>query len=103
MKVFVIDPFNKTIEEADYDGDYKSIYALGDFQIFEVVTFNRHSDGVFLDEEGLFKDDQRFFMIEGYPQPLAGKGVVLGCDDMGASTSPHVTMEWLQNNVRFQP
>lgn len=102
MKAFVIDPFEKTINEVEYSGDYTQIYELGDFECFDIATFNQKRDGVFVDDNGLFKDDQRFFLINGYPQPLAGKGVVLGCDDEGASVAPTVTREWLEANVRFQ-
>ncbi len=103
MRAFVIDPFTNSINEVEYSGDYTEIYSLGDFDCFALATFNEENDGIFVDDEGLFKDNQRMFMVNGYPQPLAGKGVVLGCDEEGASVEPTVSLEWLQDNVMFQP
>lgn len=101
MKAFLIDPKTKTIQEVEYDGDYRHIYELGEFGCFEVVYFNTAGDSVFVDEEGMFKEDRHFFIIEGYPQPLAGKGVVLGCDEDGETVAPTVTLDWLLDHVHF--
>lgn len=101
MKVFVIDPANLDIYEAEYNGSIDEIYQLGDFDCFDVASFNAENDGVYVDDNGLFKEDQSFFAITGYPQPLAGKGVVIGCDEEGASVEPSVSLEWLHQNVKF--
>lgn len=101
MKAFVIDPFTSTITEHEYNGNYREIYALGDFDCFDLVTINTEGDGIFVDDEGLFKQEQSFFSVTGGYQPYAGKGVVLGSNDMGESVSPTVNLEWLQRNINF--
>ena len=101
MKAYLIDPFERAITEVDYSGNYQDIYGLCGYDTFTVVTFNDQGDGVYVDDEGLFKSDQKFFVIGSYPQPLAGRGLVLGVDDEGASVSPTVDMTWLENHVRF--
>ena len=103
MNAYLIDPFNYTINPVEYDGDFKSIYQLIDCDTFDCTRFNQHGDGVFVDDEGLISGkEQAFFVIQGYPNPLAGKGLVLGCDmDTGESKDPHVTLEWLRENVTF--
>lgn len=101
MKAFLIDPFERAITEVEYSGNYRDIYTLCQYDTFDVVTFNKHLDGVFVDDEGLFKPDQAFFSIADYPQPLAGRGLVLGCDEEGASVAPTVTLEELEELVTF--
>ena len=52
-----------------------------------------------MDDEGLFKDSQEFFMIGNYPSPLAGRGLVIGCDAEGESISVQSSIDNL--NIRF--
>lgn len=103
MKAYLINPTTKTIEPIEYNGDYKHIYAMIDADTFDCARFNEHGDAVFVDDEGLINGKQQdFFQITGYPQPLAGKGFVLGCDmNTGESAEPHVSLEWLRENVKF--
>lgn len=103
MNAYLIDPFNYTINPIEYDGNFKSIYQLIDCDTFGCVCFNQHGDTVYVDDEGLINGKQQaFFRIEGYPDPLAGKGLVLGCDmDTGESADPHVTLEQMRELVTF--
>ena len=102
MKAFLIDPESRTINEVDYDGDYTSIYSFIDAQTFATAMFNQHGDTVFVDDEGLFRTPTAFFQVTGYPQPMAGKGLVLGCDmDTGDTVECTATLEWLRNHVQW--
>ena len=103
MNAYLIDPFAKTITPVEYNGNYKHIYALIDADTFDCARFNQHGDGVFVDDEGLISGkEQAFFVIQGYPTPLAGKGLVLGCDmETGESAEPHVTLEQMRELVTF--
>lgn len=103
MRAYLIDPFDRALIEVDYSGNFRDIYELCGYDTFAVVTFNDHGDGVYVDDEGLFKKNQRFFTIADYPQPLAGKALVLGVDAEGGSTAPTVDMTWLEDHVRFLP
>ncbi len=102
MKAYVIDPINRQVYEVDYSGDYRQIYQHIDADTFDVVTINKHGDALFVDDEGLFKENQHFFFIQGYPQPLAGKALVLGTTREGESVSPKVSIETIKDDVRFQ-
>lgn len=101
MKAYLIDPNNLSITEVDYDGSLEQIYKLCDYSCFTVATFNDMGDGVYVDDEGLLKPTSGFFMIDGYNQPLAGKGLVLGVDDQGESIPPSVTLDWLKEHTTF--
>lgn len=103
FNAFLIDPFTQTVNPVEYDGNYKSIYDFIDAHTFDCARFNEHGDSVFIDDEGLINGQQQaFFMVRGYPQPLAGKGLVLGCNMAnGESCAPSVSLEWLRENVTF--
>jgi hypothetical protein len=104
---YLIDPFARAISEVEYDGNIKNICKLIDAEIFDVARINDKRDGIFVDDNGLRGDltNQRFFRIEarefGYPEPLAGKGLVLGCDEAGKPTSPTLTLEQVRAATRF--
>lgn len=106
MKAYLINPYDRTIKEVDYpgDGDINDIYKLlstpeHPVDTFDVVRFNDLGDGIYVDDEGLFKGPQKFFQVTNYHTPLCGCGLVLGCDSEGSSVSPTVDMEWLRANV----
>jgi hypothetical protein len=104
MKAYLIDPEAEEIREAEYNGDFKEISkVLGpEVRVFDAARFNEHGDAVFVDDEGLLKQPEYFFLITGYPSPLAGRGFVLGCDlSTGESCSPSVSLRWLEENVSF--
>jgi hypothetical protein len=103
MNAYLIDPTAMTVTQVEYNGDFKVIYTLIDADAFDCARFNREGDAVFVDDEGLINGkEQNFFKINGYPTPLAGKGLVLGCDmNTGESISPSVTLQWLRDNVMF--
>lgn len=98
MKAYLIDPFEKSINEVDYSGDYKDIYKLIDAELFDVVYMDDNI-GVFVDDEGLFKDNQAFFQV-GYAM-LAGRGLVLGTDKDGESISPAISLKNLAKKIKF--
>lgn len=101
MKAFLIDPSAQTITAVEYDGNYKSITKMIEAQMFTTVQINEEEDTIYLDDEGLFVEGQSFFMIAGYPEPLAGKGLVLGTDAEGDSDEPVITFDSLLDCVQF--
>ena len=101
MKAILIDPFTRSVSEVEYSGNYKDIYDLIDCDTFTLASIDPDGDGIFVDDEGLFKPEQAFFWHKGYPQPLAGKGLVLGCDEEGESISPKTTLEEVKANTQF--
>jgi hypothetical protein len=99
---FLIDPILRRILPHAYNGDYKSIYTAIHCTEFALAEFDiRTRDGVFVDDNGLLNRPHFFFSINGYPQLLAGKGLVLGTDAEGETVSPAVSLETLVRNVKF--
>ncbi|CAB4122576.1 hypothetical protein UFOVP28_16 [uncultured Caudovirales phage] len=87
MKAFLIDPFARSITEVDFDGNYKSIYPFIGADLFTGAYPWENGDMIYVDDEGLFKSDQAFFVANGYG-PLAGKGLVLGTGANGDNAEP---------------
>ncbi|MBB4590417.1 hypothetical protein GGE50_006349 [Rhizobium leguminosarum] len=71
---------------------FKPLYELIGCRLIEVVRFDeKHS--LFVDEEGLRDGLTAFTLFEGYPQPLAGKLVLVGGDGSEPYTSPLISIE----------
>lgn len=100
MNAYLIDPFARTVTAVEHNGDYQEIYKFIGASTFDIARLN-DGDGIFVDDDGLSKHDQAFFLHKGYGQPLAGKALVLGCDDEGDSVSPRCTLEDLRQQVQF--
>ena len=102
MRAYLINPFAREVLRVNYDGDFNQIYEfLGGVRCFTCVTINQEGDSVYVDDEGLFNGDNEFFSVAGYPEPLAGFGLVLGCDREGESVAPSLTLETLRDRVKF--
>ena len=87
MRAILIDPAKQTVTEVDYDGDYQSIYKLTDCTTFAVPYALENEDALYVDDEGLLNGPVNFFTIGGYPEPLAGKCLILGTDEDGKSVA----------------
>ena len=94
-KAIVIDPYIRKVYEVvleSYD-DFGRI--IGD----TICVGPRLSDRscVFVDDNGLLKDNQSFFVIKGYNQPLAGIGIIAGNDEFGETIDTEMEIEDLGN------
>jgi hypothetical protein len=101
MKAILINPIDETITEVNYNGDYKQIYQFIDASMFGVVDIP-NDDSIYIDDEGLFKDNQYFFTHNAIPTLLGGKGLVLGIDHKtGNSTDANSTILEIRKNITF--
>jgi len=98
---YLIDPFEQSVQEVNYFGDYTEIYKHIKCDLFTVVGLNNKGDCVYVDDEGLLKDNQMFFKIQGYPEPLAGRGLILGTDEEGDSCSATLSFEDVRQMISF--
>jgi hypothetical protein len=103
MKAILIDPYFELIEEMEYSGDWRDINKLLQCDIFTVVYMPDTIDSLFVDDEGLYVENQKYWKFAGYPQPLAGMGLVLGCNDEGDSVSCVSTLEQVKAMVEWCP
>jgi hypothetical protein len=82
MKAILIDPFERIVREVETDGTLDSIYALMDCHYIEPVRpRDSHGDYLLLDENGKYRQDQKYFICRLWPyDALAGKAVWIGSD-----------------------
>lgn len=105
-KAILIDPFKCEITEVERDAaDYTNIYPLLSHESmtvdhFDVVRLDR-GDGIFVDDEGLLKPCVRYFLWDGYPQQLAGRGLIVGSNDAGNATAVKITLDEVRRRVTF--
>jgi len=99
IRAILIDPFACTVTEIEHDAsDYKNVYPLLSHEtmpvrMFQIVRIGDDGDAIFVDEEGLLKPCDRWF--------IAGKGVVLGSDDEGETTSAKTSLITVRGLIRF--
>jgi hypothetical protein len=102
MQAILIDPFRQEIQPVEYSGDYTEIQKLIGCKWFTCVyPPDLNGDVIYVDDEGLYVEDQRFFMIKGVPSPLAGYGLLLGTDDEGDSIRPKSNVMELIQRLSF--
>lgn len=98
----LIDPVKRIVTLVTIRGDYTELYKHLHCQIFTAVQINNMQDTIYVDDEGLYVDNQLFFYHKNYPsQPLAGYGLVVGTDEEGESVNPKVTLEETIQAVTF--
>lgn len=104
MRAILIDPFNKTVTAVETPGALQDIYNLiGCTTICAIQVDRKHH--MYLDDNGLIHEEKLpVFEWQGYPQPLAGRGLIFGTDrsNEAAATMPlgvaetHVTFPALE-------
>ncbi len=113
INVFLIDPFACTITEETIEGkNLKDYYKLLSHETMPVDCFDvsyafsgdvlADSDCLYVDDEGLLKSPERFVGFNGVDDiKFAGKVLVVGTDEEGASVSANTDIEKLRANIHF--
>jgi hypothetical protein len=102
----MVDPFDQSTSTVDLAVDeYGSILgsskAVIDCGTIDIITLNDKHMAI-VDDEGLLRNDTRYSKLAEYPQPLAGKLLILGYDEDGESCSiDNDYAEELRNTTRF--
>lgn len=101
MKSILIDPFTRTVSEHNHSGDWRDISKAIRCDLFCVVYLGK-GDTLYLDDEGLYVPEQKFFRLPShYPELLAGRGLILGSDDMGDSTDCLMSVEEIEDEIKW--
>ena len=101
LKVIVIDPETHTITEQVMPDHFEEINKLIGSRCFCLGTRLKNEDILYVDDDGLYNEVLSFFVIDGQPQPLAGKGVFIGTDLEGNSVDIKTSLEAVKEMVRF--
>lgn len=106
LKAILINPHDKTITAVEVD-PYPAWKELIEVELITSVNVLQYPNGafetVYIDDEGLLnsKKDGPFFSIASHPQPLAGKGLVIGVNERGDTVSTKLTPEFITELVDF--
>ena len=104
----LIDPFEQTVTEVELSEDYTFADAKKHMQLdgpLDVVTLSDDTM-VIVDDEGLLKNNNRYFKLSEFHQPLAGRAIVVGYADEGATISGSYntdTIEWMPEDHVEEP
>ena len=107
-KALMIDPFDQSTSVVDLAvDDYGSILgsskAVMDCSTIDIITLNDKHMAI-VDDEGLLRNDTRYSKLAEYPQPLAGRILVVGYDEDGESCSvDNDYAEELRKTTKFMP
>ena len=89
MKALKIDPFKEKITELELGPSGGNLKTYQDLVGGMIASVYIPADAiVYVNDEGLYAEGQRFFLIHGLHQPLAGVGVVIGSDGEGDADCP---------------
>ena len=95
IAAYLIDPVRRTIEVVSLNGGpdhLADIQHLLGCRIITAMPFGPH-DTVYCDDEGLLGEPvYQFFGISGYPDPVAGRGLVVGIDAEGYDVTPRASL-----------
>ena len=95
----LLDPNTQTIATVNVPED--GIAATIGADLFDVVRLSEDHIA-FVDDEGLMKPfGPTMVMVKDYPQPLAGKVLVLGTDNEGETLSCKWTVEQVRERLTF--
>jgi hypothetical protein len=98
-KAIKIDAVNRTVTEVEIN-DWQDIAPAIGADLFTCVDLGG-GETLYVDDEGLLKNPEHFMMIGGYPEPIAGSGLILGTDEMGESKDTELTVELVRDGVHF--
>lgn len=108
-KAILINPKEKTVTEVTLNEEdtLKSMYQHMECELVTIAGYipggvPGQEDTVFADDEGLFKEEKHFSMVDGITGPVAGNMLVVGCSDEGDTISPQYTsLEEIAHKVKF--
>jgi len=101
MKAILINPYNETITEVEYSGNFKEIYKLIDCSTFDCINID-DDNTLFVDDEGLLQQN-RYFYWKDYTN-LAGKALIIGVDyQTGEDCDTSWSLQEVENMVEWLP
>lgn len=101
MKAILIDSVNREVKEIEIGKGIDEMYKFLQCECFTIASYLDKEDAIFVDDEGLMKEQNAFFTFEGAHQPFAGNGLIMGCDDEGESEDCKISFNEVKEKVKF--
>lgn len=87
MRAVLINPFEEKVEVLeDFPGGLDAIYKALDCDCIDARSLD-DDISIYVDDEGLFREGQRFFRLDGSEAVWSGKALVVGIDGEGDDVS----------------
>lgn len=107
---YLIDTPNKTIREVIYDGRIETIYDFLGFECYEFreIMLNARRDCLYIDANALYTAQTNMairsvlFSHIRYHSTLIGRGLVIGHNEEGDTQAPHMSIENLKGEIRWE-
>ena len=101
-RILLIDATAREVREVYVQEGLQGWYNAIGCDLVTVVTYiGDQGDSLLVDDEGLLKSPKHFFLFGDYVQPLAGNGIIVGCDDEGETIDAKSSVEDIRGMVRF--
>jgi hypothetical protein len=101
---YLINPETRSIEAVEMQGGaghLQDIYRLLGCSLITTAPLSDH-DTIYCDDEGLLHGPvYQFFGVSGFPQPLAGRGLVVGLDAEGNDCAPRLSLAEVKERTYF--
>ena len=100
-----IDPWVSKVKQVILPPNHTNqhIYNIIQAPHFDVLPLNKIGDGIYVDDEGLFRDFKCPWMVttDWGKTPLVNKGLILGCDEEGETISVKESLEKIEERIKF--
>ena len=81
---------------------WRDVAPIIDCQTFDAVRLYENGDGVYIDDEGLYVENQWFWIHRNYPQPLAGKALFIGLEiETGEDRDLQTDIQEIRKDIKF--
>ncbi len=102
MPCFLIDPTKKTITAVEGGTDLASVRQLIGFETVDSDEMDDTGDRLYFDEKCFIRQAPGVgrFQLDSLA-PVAGMGVVVGCDAQGSLKTPQVSLQDLITRIQF--
>lgn len=99
---YLIDPHTFTISEIRSQDGIDWINAAMDCDCFTGgYSEDETLPSLYVDDEGLYKENQAWFWYQDAPQPFTGKAIAMDVNNRGASVTPKMSIEEFAKTVQW--
>ena len=101
LRAILIDPEKHTIEEFVFNGTLDGMYAAIGCNTVCSVRVNREGDILWVDDNGMLTEGLAVWRWGSFGHPLAGRGLVVGCDEIGRDQDATIALDLVRADVLF--
>jgi hypothetical protein len=101
VRAIMIDPEQHSVQEIEIEPGLENLHKALDCTYVELFRGAFGNDDLWIDEESVLHDPIYFFSAPHFPQPIAGKALILAYDDEGECRSTMQAVEEVRASLEF--